>query len=371
LQVCPSKASRFLVALLMVFALDVVFLHAGLYNRLIEPDSSVGIFRFRRNLALSKVKGSQRLVALVGDSRIQDAFSARIFDQIAGPTPYRALNLGVPASSLRVWYYLLKEVDPHRNAFDLIVIPLASYSDADEWEDYTNRVYDLRFLTLFSTPSELLSLSESFTDLNAKFTVAIATVFKSNALKSDIRDFLSHPLARLACVSRFEKTGEEDFYRYEGRHTSLLGMEMSGGTWVKGGSSIDDSALRRLNSRVSTAPPPQTGMRQRYNSLWLNRLVDAYTDSQTKILLIKMPTDPVARAYPPPRNYSSLNSIATKKNVFILPEDYFSNLNTPQYFGDDVHLNSQGMAKFSERLSEVILGTLSSEDSIAQIRADL
>jgi len=354
-----------------MFALDVALFYTGFYGRLLEPDSSVGIFRFRRNLALAKTQQGGKLVALVGDSRIQSAFSPRMFDQLANATPYRALLLGVPASSLRVWYFLLNEVDPHRNAFALIVVPLASYCDTDEYEDYTNRVYDLRFLTLFSSPAELLSLFDSFTDINAKLSVVVDAVFKLHALRLDILDFCLHPWDRLARVSRFEKSGENIFYSYNGYHTSLCGMRLSGGRWVTGSSTITDLALRRLNSRVFTAPAPQTGMRQRYNSLWLNRLVDAYAESQTKILLIKMPTEPVARTYPLPRNYVSLNSIAKKKNVFILPEDYFTNLNTPQYFGDDVHLNSQGMAKFCPRLSKIILGILSSGDSIAQTRVDL
>jgi hypothetical protein len=364
-------SSRFLAALLVFFATDEMLFCTGFYQRLIEPDSSVGIYCFRRGLALSKIKQGGHLVALVGDSRIQAAFSSRIFDQIANSTPFKAVNLGVPASSLRVWYFLLKQVDPDRNAFDLIVIPLASYADVDEEEDYPNRLYDLRFFVPFCSPADLSSVFQSFTDLNAKLIFIVDAISKLHALRLDIGDLLLHPLTRLNHLSRFEKFGEEGFYRYKGYTTTLSGMKLSNRGWLKGSSTIDDLALQKLNYRVSVPPPPQTGMRQRYNSVWLNQLVDDYAESKTKILLIKMPTEPVARSYQLPKCYASLNSIAKKKNVFILSEGYFDNFNTAQYFGDDVHLNSLAMPKFSSRLSEVILGLLAADNSIAQESKDL
>jgi hypothetical protein len=103
-------------------------------------------------------------VAVVGESRAQDGFSPQVFDSISGPKGCKALNFGVPASAPRIWYYLLKRVDPNCHAFREIVIALPSYRDVDEIEDFVDRTYDLHYLMPYLCFSDAVELISSYQD---------------------------------------------------------------------------------------------------------------------------------------------------------------------------------------------------------------
>jgi len=329
--------STFLWAIVAIVLMDAALFRSGFYERLIKPNSSAGVFRYRRKYGLLKAKQSTTLVAAVGDSRIGEGFSARMFDQIATPTRYTAVNLAVPGSTLRVWYYLLEQIDPHRNAFKLIVIPMSSYSDGDESEDFVNRLLDLQFLLPFASPSECLDVLTTYTDQSIRLRVIAGSIFRAYALHSDIKDFLLNPPQRFAelAIGKFYND-----YKYEGRTESV------------------SQSLTNRNSFHDCAVARQQRKNSPYKCFWLNRIVAAYKGKDTKILVIKIPTDPLLKV---PKDVGDQNENATlaclagNKNVFASPEYLFGALNRPDYFFDDVHMNGKGRKVFSEKLSKLIM----------------
>jgi len=352
------RQSAFFAAVIILFLIDTLIFRSGLYQGYIEPYSSVGMYWFRRNLAASKIRESNNLVALVGDSRIQEAFSSKIFDDLAQFRHYKAVNLAIPGTSLRVWYYLLKQVDPKRNAFRLIVIPMASYSDTDESENYNERMYDVCFLSPFLSIPDSLDCLGTFSCTAVRANLLMGTILKAYALRLDVRDFLAHPLRRLRTVSDFKKQGELNVYFYAGVRRSLDGLKLIGGKWTRGTSKVDDAAIDRLNHRVFDLPPAQAGLQRRYNSYWLNRLVEAYAQSSTKLVLVKIPTDGIPRHVTVAKDNSTIDSLGRKNKFIVLPENLCSNLERPQYFGDDLHLNYLGREHFTKKLAPFLIGLL-------------
>src|SRR5262249_44422419 len=142
----------------------------------------------------------------------------------------------------------------------------------------------------------------------------------SFAMRQDVVDFCLHPFTRLTNLERWHKYAESAFNNYPGQQNCLEGIKLRDGLWTRGKANVTDMALERLNRKVFTPFPKQTGRRQTYNSFWLNKLVDRYASSRTRLVFIEVPTDPIARAYPIPQNYGTLNSIKQRSKVQILPE---------------------------------------------------
>jgi hypothetical protein len=360
-----ARASIFLTAVFVLVGLDAALFRSGFYAQFIKPDSSLGIYQFRRNLGIAKAAFSRDLVAFVGDSRVHDGFSSQIFDALSGRYGSSAVNLAVPSSAPRVWYYLLKSIDHNCNSFRVIVIPLPYYRDFDEIEDFVDRPHDLHFLMPYASLADAIDVLGTYSDPSMKLNACVQWLFKMMALRADLADFCVHPLARLESVSHFIRHGEREYYEYPGRKTCLDGVEFRGGRWTRGSANATEDIIARLNSKVLTPLPAQTGRRQRYNSYWLNKLLDRYASSKTKFVFVKMPTDPIARISTIPPDYTTLKSVASRRNVTILPEDYFADLDYPRFFGDEIHLNHWGRKIFSTRLSQYLLSSLAVDDALA------
>jgi len=339
--------------------MDALIFRSGWYFPFIKPDSSAGVYKYRRQLGQSIAASSHNLVAVVGDSRIGEGFSARVFDEDATNTPYKAVNLAVPGSSLRVWYYLLKQVDPGRNAFKFIVIPMSSYSENDEEESYTNRILDLQFLMAFASISESIEIVQSFTNAECQVQALCDALVQLYAMRLDVKDFLSDPEKRLADIGIGKKYSD---YNYSGTDRKLADYLNTSNT------SIDPQSreiIRRLKKRFEEIIPVQTGERHKYNSYWLNKLIADYKNSDTTLVLIKIPTDPIGRLHQPVSTTTVNDHVFGNKNVIVAPEKLFADLENPEYFFDDLHLNSSGRKIFSNRLSQLILQTLSHNNAIA------
>jgi hypothetical protein len=323
-----------------------------------EPYSSAGMYRFQKNHALLKKAQSKHLVAFLGDSRMLEGFSVKNFCNAAANTPYAPVLLDVPGTTLRVWYYLLKQVDPDHHAFEEIAVPLVSYSNVDEWEDLNERILDVNFLAPHLSLAESMDLLNTYTDRDIKIRVMLGNVLRGYAYRSDLQGFLLHPKRRFQDLRHWKREDEHIVYDYEGRPTSLVGLLDQGGALTKGSSDISDIALERLNHRVFNRLPPQTGRQKRYNDYWLNRLVDDYSKAGTKLVIFRIPTDPVVRKIAIPNECSTTTRLSHQKNIFVLPQNLFRDLEAPQYFSDDMHMNGVGRTKFTDRLTSAVLGTL-------------
>src|SRR5476651_1448228 len=90
--------SKFLWAVIFLLALDVLIFRTSFYGRFIRPDSAAGTLLMRCRLAEKMKASKDQLVAVLGDSRMREGFSAKIFDELASPKPLKALNLTVSGS---------------------------------------------------------------------------------------------------------------------------------------------------------------------------------------------------------------------------------------------------------------------------------
>lgn len=186
-----ALASKGLWALIILLCLDAAIFRCGFYLRYLKPLSYAGMMRQMCNSVSSSVKHRQTdLVGLVGDSRLREGFSAHAFDLLSGPDSPRALNMAVSGSTLRVWYYLLKHVDPDCRTFKVLVLALPSYSDEDYWESQSNELADLQVLPILKA-TDIPEFAASFEDATARGEVLLSTLLNMYGYRRDLRDFMA------------------------------------------------------------------------------------------------------------------------------------------------------------------------------------
>ena len=52
-----------------------------------------------------------------------EGFSAKLANEYRPEDGFRFINFGVSGTGDRVWYYLVRDVDPHRDRYAAITIP--------------------------------------------------------------------------------------------------------------------------------------------------------------------------------------------------------------------------------------------------------
>jgi hypothetical protein len=357
------KASAFIFAFIVFMAIDSAVFRTGLYERIIKVGSAAGSYKYRRNFALIRMKFPFASIGVLGDSRIAEGFSARIFDEIEGKTNYRAINLAVPGSTLRVWYYLLSQIDPTHNGFDLIVVPMQTYSDRDDNVDWSERKLDVQFIMPFLSDRERFDVLQTYGDLTTKLEIGLEIFSRMYSQRLDLKEFLLDPQKRLAEVRLGRSWGD---YDYAGRTEHLLDI-LDADKNGKAISEQDRVILRRIQDKYQLGSSPQTGCLYRYNMFWMSRITDLYKNSKTKVLVVKIPAQPIADLrHADSSEHKSLSLIAKMPNVYVSDEHLFDDLETPNYFFDDLHLNAEGRKIFTTRLSQQIMKVLKDKSSLAK-----
>jgi hypothetical protein len=346
-----------LAALLLLFVLDALIFRTASYEHLVRPYSFAGALIQRSWLAEARKKSGAPIVAVIGDSRVREGFSAKLFDQMAenAALPLRALNLGVSGSTLRVWYYLLKHIDPDCRAFDTIVVALPSYWDEDYTPDLADNKLDLQILLPVLRATDIPQFVSSFEDRVCKLDALLAALFETYGYRRDLKDFLSHPLARIADCAYFEKFWQSQDYDYMGDKRSMAGLKVLNNQLVNVPSFLEPTKLDRLKQLTF---PGSLGPDYRccqYFPFWLGQIVQRYKGSPTKILVLCIPNKPVPVCSIRPKIDRTIESLSCYENVHVLPVDAFSLLENPCYFFDDVHLNAEGRKKFTEMLTDLLL----------------
>ena len=324
-------------SLAALFLLDAAAFRTGWYDNLVAPDSYAGRFRAAVRTAAGAPSTRAKLVLVLGDSAMGEGFSARIADQTAARR-VRFVNGSVPAASLRTWFYLLREADPQRDKFSVIVLPVEGYDDEDGPLDRDDNTNDLRIVIPALRLADTPGFVRSFRKWPARWQALREATFKGLVYRNDVRDLLTHPRARLAQAEAHDVHGPEWSYGYEGNPRTF------------------DPAAKEIQAMIDRSPSPQTGIYKRYRTYWLDRLIAPYAGSGTRFLIVRAPRNPVPIArYPQPDPHNSIRTITARHKVSVADEHLFDDLEQPQYFFDALHMNAAGRRQFSARLASLVL----------------
>ena len=348
-------ALTLVVALLLLFGLDALLFRTRLYMSILEPDSSAGLLE----LILWREKEAQQtagdnLVVTLGNSRM--GYVPKVVDLRPRQTGYVVRTAGVAGSDPRAWYYMLRDLDPTARRYRAIVFGIDDYDDEDQAFHPDDDIRALHYCVARLRWSDVIDFSRSFQSRAVQWEAFRGSVLKGIALQNDIQAFLSHPLKRIAYVRLCHKDWPGWTYNFEETTRNMVGLQIDWSnlkaTYPPG---MTDEQKNSTRGWLLHETVPQTGRLAHFLRTWLGRVADRYRDSRTKIIFIRLPRGPIPRPdYLVKKRSSSIRELASRPNVILADEHLFDCLEHPEFFKDAVHLNRDGVEKFSGMLADEV-----------------
>src|SRR5258708_6990865 len=334
-----------IAGLALCFLLDAAVFRTRFYTRILDPHTSTGSLEFALSSEASREYWA-RPVLVLGNSIIVQGFSARLANWSQQAPGYQFSSLAVPATWERCWYYLLRDLDPDRTRYNVIVVPVESYDDRDlHEEDLADHIIDARFLGVRLKLFDVPEFAASFRSFDQRLGAARLTLFKGLVYRNDMESFLAHPKERIAEVKSWRKSGDWGPYMYEGMDRSLAGLSAD---WDKGTiafpSWLSANDRQIIQDGLLEPVPPQRGYLGEYRRRWLGRIVARYRGTSTRILIMRPPFNALPRRYPPPdTGRSAVRELASQPGALLLPAHAFDEFERPESFADLHHLNPAGL----------------------------
>lgn len=347
-----------LVAVATVFLLDAAIFRNPFYIRWLEPESAAGNLELTLQSAADRKLCAPNRVLLLGDSQMTEGFSSKIAEETTG-SDWQFVNAAVPGSTPRTWYYMLREIDPNRNRFTVVALPLPDYDDVDvpityggdHWDNDFDRELDAHWLAGELALKDVWTFPWSFRSYTRKSRMFVRTLFKGMLLRRDFRDFLSNPSSRIAKARTFAMHHAEWAYEYAGSPESLEGMRVS---WsplrISVPSSVSPSVADDVRN-VYQRKPQALGHMTEYRKRWLGGIVDYYRGFPVQVIFFRVPQRPIPVRYQWGRTLDFfLRNVENSSDAIVLDQHLFDDLEQPADYRDGSHLNRQGRLEFSRRL---------------------
>ena len=217
--------SACLLACALLFGVDALLFRTKMYPQLLEPGSSTGLFE----LILDKESRAQKrlggnLVATLGNSRF--AWSTKVVDSERADSPFRFRDAGLAGSDPRVWYYMVRELDPTARRYRALIFGLDAYEDEDRAFNPANDIRDLHYVINRLHLGEVMDFARSFDDWDLRWTALRGGVLRGLVYQEDIHAFLTRPAKRVFDV-RLARYGYASWvYQYRETERSMAGLEI-------------------------------------------------------------------------------------------------------------------------------------------------
>lgn len=344
---------------------DALLFRSGLYYRWIEPRSTAGTTRSALQVVERTYEPGRRNVLVLGNSRIGEGFSSALADEAAAGSGLHFVNAAIPGTDPRVWYYLLRQVDPQAERFAAVVVtvPYDAGALAAAPADYP---LDVAYLAPLLRLQDLLDFPASFDAAGMVQRARRAIVFPAQPMHEDIAALLAAPLQRLRDVRAWRRHHVGDVLHYGGRAEALPELELDPATRLpldwQGREAELKPKLADYFAALSSPPKPSAQARQssdRYYRQWLGRIARPYRAHGVPVIVTEVPRGPFHGAQAArPTPTGAVAELAAAGLLKVLPGDSFVDLEQPRYFFDALHMNRAGRERFSPRLAQLVAAAL-------------
>jgi hypothetical protein len=358
----PRPPWNLLLAALCVLALDALVFKSGLYQRIASPSSVSGFAEsfVRFEIARPKTPGVDDAIVF-GASDVTEGVSPVDAEEAFPDTTLRLVVGGVPEATPRSDAYLLHKLDPDRNRYRIIVLPLQCYEACPD-VDPTHDVTEADILADTANLEDYVEFSLSVPGVPDRVTTVAQRLLGSVHYARDFRDFLHDPRARLELVHWTNAVGARRAYAYRGHPEDMVGLAFDPSTgdlrWPDRLTAEQRAKYRKYFRRLRRETVERTSQASAsYLHQWLGRIVSSYRDKGTLIVFLRMPMGPVRPPIFDPRPGASnvVEEFRDERHVEILDPELFTFLEKPEYFWDISHLNQRGRSLFSRKLLEVLI----------------
>jgi hypothetical protein len=339
---------RVVCALLCFGVLEAAIFHTPLYPAILEPDSTAGTFELVLRNETRRPKPDRSQVLAVGHSRM--ALQPRIANSLG--TGYTFASIALGGTTPRAWFYALRAVDPEARRYAAILIPSDDYDEPDNYDYQSEREADLHYLIARLGLRDLFDFPWTYRENKLRWAAFAGILFKGFVYRSDFLAFVAHPSDRLQKVRQYNRDYAGWAYNFAAERSSLAGIRID---WqnqtVTFPDGIPADARKRIAEELFPPMPPDEGRQTAYLRYWYRRIADHYRGSGTKLFFLRVPRAPIAPPPHPPKRDSAVRQLASLPDVVVLDEHLFDPLERPELFMDGLHLNREGLERFSRILA--------------------
>lgn len=353
------------LALLVLLVADAAVFHSGLYSKVLKWNSSAGGVAIHVEGEVNRSRSGLSEIAVMGDSRLVQGFSARLADELSQPKGFKFAKLAVRGTYPSIWYYMLREVDPLADRYRAIVIPFKS-DDLDVFGNMGDRGTDISMAAPLLRYSDAFSFAGSFQEWKNRYAAFTACILRGSAYRADLADLLQHPLDRLSQAKRrMALLGAT--YRHDGRQEDLSGLFYD----TKSGKLTlppNTSSLKRLTLEQNLKILQADDGRAERPGYWTERIVRRYEKTNTAIIFFRVPRGPLASVVRPMQGSDLANTGLAAESTIVLNLLLFADLERPEFYFDAYHPNATGRQHITERLVGELLPRLDQKPATSNLR---
>ena len=338
---------RTCLTIAIFWCLDLAVFHTRLYPSIIEPDSTTGNVESRLDNEIPRATGDRNQVLAVGNSR--QALNARVANALIHETGYTFASISVGGTMPRCWYYQLRAADPTARRYAAVIIPSDDYDEPDEYDSPVERPVDLNYMLAQLRLGDVAEFSGSYSAWDARWTIARSIFLKGVVYRRDFQELLLHPAKRFEDIKESRENSASWAYTFDGEDETLAGLSVDWANRVIHFSDrVSPETRERVRIQLLRERPPQTGQTTRYCRYWYGRILDYYRGSGTKVIFMQIPRWPLPiPAFQTHNPDSAARGCRSNPGAIVLDEHLLEGLERPELFMDEVHLNREGMHRFT------------------------
>jgi len=348
------------LSFLVFGVLDNAIYRSGLYAQVSSATSVAGMFAAVARWRIPTEPSGKREVLILGHSKIEAALSEKLFER-GNPDSHLKLVFGSSAGTTeKMWFYLLKHIDPEQRRYAAIVIPIDSYRTPPLDIDAENQIDVAQCLAPMLDAHEWWDLIGTYTNPDVRAKVILGALVSSHLYALDLQDLLRHPVERYDALAFAKATRHTFLYDWDGFDGDLETLEIDVATAKITHAPPQLDSFRRAEAEFRFRPLPSQLVgtwTQRYHAFrleWFTRIVSLYARSSTKLVFVQVPrwpflmpgTTPIDGA-PDLRDF-----ITPSTSVTVLDAAEFEDLETPHYFYDVLHVNKLAREVFTARMAK-------------------
>jgi hypothetical protein len=360
------KAPALLVATMLVswWLLEAALYRSGFYYRLAEPESNTGAVVTALMLLDREYRPDQRNVLVFGDSRVGEGFSSRLAGEAARDESLNFINVSVPGSTPRTWYYLLREIARRGYAFDAVLVG-AIYQPRG-FELIANWPLDPAHQAPLVGLADAREYPASFASDRMRERARHVVLMPALAMRRDTLGLLSAPLERWRKLRKFRPGFLQAVPQYSGRGETMPALRFDGKGQVRDWSiasasqrALAEGHLAELRAATDAGLIEANGA---YWRRWFTALADLTATNNARLIVFPLPRGPYGEVQSPLTSDAVVPSaVAGRPTARALAPDLLLDLEQPQYFFDVLHLNAAGRERMSARLGEEVARVLAAE----------
>ena len=342
--------------------LDAIVFRSGWYAKVAEPDSNLGTVTSIRMLQAQQFRAGMHNTLVFGDSRIGEGFSALVANQ--QQTRLNYINVAIPGSMPRTWWYLLDQFE--RDGFhpDAVVLG-AIYAPRDrtdlaDWPLDSSHQWQL--LRLSDYPHYLAAIHSPTLRTQTRRQMLLPVL----AVQADLQDLLQSPFRRSDKLLHERPGYLASLPLYPGRDEQMPYVDINVDGSIKDWNDASEEKRQAIVAHATElkAPirPEITAANDAYLQTWYLKIADWCQQHQVQLVVFPPPRGPYHVLQPRhPQPEVIRTALVNHPEVLVLPADSFDALEAPEFFFDTLHLNHTGREALSRNLATTIESTLGKE----------